>query len=159
VLQLFAEVVDGIVVAPARALHEVDAEYSTTTEIADALLQKAEVPFRIGHHFASHLADYGRAQRLRLRDIPFAEVQRIYSDETKQLLPLSESEFAQAISAQYMVFGRRGSGGPQLEEVDRMLADAAARAAADRAWHDGKLGQLAAAQHLLEQKFSALAAA
>jgi argininosuccinate lyase len=158
VLKLFAEIVDGIVVDRERALAEVDAEYSTTTEIADALLQKVEVPFRIGHHFASRLADYGRAQRLRLRDIPFAEVQRIYSDETKQPLPLSESEFAQAISAQYMVFGRRGSGGPQLAEADRMLADAAARAADDGAWHDGKLGQLAAAGRLLEQRFGAVAA-
>ena len=158
VLKLFAEVVDGIVVDRERALKEVDAEYSTTTEIADALLQKAEVAFRIGHHFASLLADYGRSQRLRLRDIPFAEVQRIYRDETKQPLPLSEHEFAQAISAQYMVFGRRGIGGPQLAEVDRMLADEAARAADDRAWHDGKLSQLTTAERLLEQRFSAVAA-
>jgi argininosuccinate lyase len=55
VLQLFGQVVDALVVNKARALEEVRADYSTTTEIADALLQKAEVPFRTGHHFASKL--------------------------------------------------------------------------------------------------------
>src|SRR5262245_22426610 len=57
---LFQRVVDGIVVNEARALAEVEADYSTTTEIADALSQRADVPFRTGHHFASKLTDYGR---------------------------------------------------------------------------------------------------
>jgi argininosuccinate lyase len=57
VLQLLGDVIDGIVVDKARALDEVRADYSTTTEIADALLQRADVPFRIGHHFASALTD------------------------------------------------------------------------------------------------------
>ncbi|MGH8666257.1 MAG: argininosuccinate lyase [Burkholderiales bacterium] len=158
VLKLFAEVVDGIVVDKDRALEEVHADYSTTTEIADALLQRAEVPFRVGHHFASLLTDYGRSHRLRLSDIPFSEVQRIYRDETKQPLPLSDNELGEVISAHYMVFGRRGVGGPQLAEVDRMLADESARAADDRAWHDEKLQRLADAGRELEQRFRAIAA-
>ena len=60
VLTLLQQVVDGIVVNPERALEEVRADYSTTTEIADALMQRADVPFRTGHHFASKLTDYGR---------------------------------------------------------------------------------------------------
>jgi hypothetical protein len=38
-----------------HALGDVRADGRTTTEIADALLQKAEVPFRAGRHFASKL--------------------------------------------------------------------------------------------------------
>ena len=64
VFKLFGQIVDGIVVNKERALAEVRADYSTTTEIADALLQRANVPFRVGHHFASQLTDYGRAQGL-----------------------------------------------------------------------------------------------
>jgi argininosuccinate lyase len=158
VLRLFAEVVDGIVVDKDRALEEVQADYSTTTEIADALLQRAEVPFRIGHHFASLLTDYGRSHRLRLSDIPFGEVQRIYRAETKQPLPLSESEFSQVISAQYMVFGRRGAGGPQLVETSRMLSEAAAHNAADRAWLERETARLAEAAAVLDRTFQALAA-
>jgi argininosuccinate lyase len=111
VIQLFTQVVDALVVNKARALEEVRADYATTTEIADALLQKAEVPFRTGHHFASKLTDYGRGKRMKLQEIPFAEVQRIYAENANLALPLSEKEYADIISAEYMVFGRKGLGG------------------------------------------------
>ena len=78
VLKLFQQIVDGIVVNKERALAEVSADYSTTTEIADALSQRADVPFRIGHHFASKLTDYGRGKGLKLHEIPYAEAARIY---------------------------------------------------------------------------------
>src|SRR5688500_1325172 len=44
VLGLLQQVIDGIVVNKDRALAEVRADYSTTTEIADALMQRANVP-------------------------------------------------------------------------------------------------------------------
>src|SRR5690606_6157528 len=120
VLKIYKQVVDALVVNKERALEEVNADYSTTTEIADALLQKAEVPFRTGHHFASRLTDYGRRKGLKLRQIPFAEVQRIYSENANAALPLSEKEYADIISAETMVFGRKGLGGPQVAEVKRL---------------------------------------
>jgi argininosuccinate lyase len=113
VFKLFGSVVDAVVVNKARALEEVNADYSTTTEIADALLQKAEVPFRTGHHFASKLTDYGRGKGLKIHEIPYSEAQRIYEEQAKAKLPLSEAEFREVISAEYMVFGRKGLGGPQ----------------------------------------------
>ncbi len=124
VFRLFGSVVDALVVNKARALEEVQADYSTTTEIADALLQKAEVPFRIGHHFASKLTDYGRGKGLKLHEIPFAEVRRIYSENANAALPLQEHEYREIISAEYMVFGRKGLGGPQDKEVRRCIAHA-----------------------------------
>jgi len=134
VLKLFQQVVGGIVVDEERAAAEVRADYSTTTEIADALLQRAAVPFRIGHHFASRLTDYGRSHGLKLDEIAFADVESIYRKEAEQPFPLSEAEFRQVISAEYMVYGRRGRGGPQLDEVNRMLAAAHAALQADSGW-------------------------
>jgi len=157
VFRLFQQVVDGIVVNRERALAEVKADYSTTTEIADALLQKADVPFRIGHHFASKLTDYGRGKSLKLHEIPYAEAARIYEADTKQALPLSENDFAQIISAEYMVFGRSGIGGPQLAEVNRMLSDERTRVAEDLAWLKGRSDHLARAGAALEKAFVALA--
>jgi argininosuccinate lyase len=121
VFRLFGSVVDAVVVNKARALEEVNADYSTTTEIADALLQKAEVPFRTGHHFASKLTDYGRGKGLKIHEIPYSEAQRIYEEQAKDKLPLTEAEFREVISAEYMVFGRKGLGGPQVMEVERTL--------------------------------------
>jgi len=124
VFRLFGSVVDAVVVNKARALEEVNADYSTTTEIADALLQKAEVPFRTGHHFASKLTDYGRGKGLKIHEIPYSEAQRIYQEQAKDQLPLTEAEFREVISAEYMVFGRKGLGGPQPAELQRALAQA-----------------------------------
>ena len=157
VFKLFQQILDGIVVNKERALAEVKADYSTTTEIADALLQRATVPFRIGHHFASNLTDYGRAQGFKLHEIPYAEAVRIYEADTKQPLPLSETDFKEVISAEYMVFGRRGIGGPQLAEVNRMLAKERASVAADRDWLQASSQHLARAEVALDKAFAALA--
>lgn len=158
VLKLFQQVVDGIVVNKDRALDEVRADYSTTTEIADALLQRADVPFRIGHHFASKLTDYGRGHGHRIGEIPYAEAARLYREQTDQALPLSEADFAEVISAEYMVFGRKGLGGPQVAEVNRMLVSEGERAVDERVWLQRRGDDLARAEAALEQAFAALAA-
>jgi argininosuccinate lyase len=159
VLRLLQQVVDGIVVNKERARAEVDADYSTTTEIADALAQQADVPFRIGHHFASKLTDYGRGRGLKLHDIPYAEAARIYEAEAKQPLPLAEADFRRAISAEHMVFGRRGLGGPQPAEVNRMLAAERATIAADGGWLEAAVNRLAQADSDRERAFARLASA
>ena len=157
VFRLFQQIVDGIVVDANRALAEVDADYSTTTEIADALLQRADVPFRIGHHFASSLTDYGRGRRLKLRDIPYSDAARLYREQNEKEFPLSEAEFAEVISAEYMVFGRKGRGGPQLDEVSRMLSEERKAAAASRMWLNTRNARLADADTARDEAFRALA--
>jgi argininosuccinate lyase len=157
VLKLFQQIVDGLRVDKTRALEEVQADYSTTTEIADTLMQRANVPFRIGHHFASKLTDYGRGRGLRLQDIPYAEVARIYEEQTKAPFPLSERDFTEAISAEYMVYSRKGLGGPQPAEVDRMLGAERDRLAAELAWLKTRHEDLARADAMLDERFAALA--
>jgi argininosuccinate lyase len=157
VLKLLRQVVDGLVVNPARALEEVRADYSTTTEIADALMQRADVPFRTGHHFASKLTDYGRGRGLKIHEIPYAEAARLYQEETRQAFPLAEKDFAEVISAEYMVFGRKGRGGPQRAEVERMLSGARDDVAAAVTWLKSGNARLSAAEADLDRAFTALA--
>lgn len=157
VLTLLQQVVDGIVVDKERAREEVDADYSTTTEIADALMQKADVPFRIGHHFASRLTDYGRGKRLRLIDVPYSEAARLYQDETGGPFPMGETEFRKVISAEHMVFGRKGLGGPQPAEVNRMLAQERETVASTRAWLKSRTEAQSQADAALERAFMSLA--
>jgi argininosuccinate lyase len=157
VFRLLQQVADGIVVNKERALEEVKADYSTTTEIADALLQKADVAFRIGHHFASKLTDYGRTRNLKLHEIPYVEAARVYETATKQSFPLSETDFRTAISAEHMVFGRRGIGGPQLAEMNRMLTAARAGIAVDAAWLRERSERLARTEGALGRAFAVLA--
>jgi len=156
VLKIYRQVVDALVVNKERALEEVRADYSTTTEIADALLQKAEVPFRTGHHFASKLTDYGRGKGLKLQEIPFAEVQRIYAENANAALPLNETEYADIISAETMVFGRKGLGGPQVEEVTRMLSGEHLPLDSAVAWRSNQIDGLTQPHTAREKMFEAL---
>ncbi len=155
--RLLRAVLDGIVVNAPRALQEINAEYSTMTEVADFLMQRANVPFRIGHHFAADLAKYGRAKGLTPTQIPFSEAQRIYREDTGQAFPLSEVDYMQALSPEYMVASRRGTGGTQPAEVRRMLAASSALLKDDEAWGTAQRGRLGASQAALETAFATLA--
>jgi argininosuccinate lyase len=159
VFGLLRKVAQGLVVDRERALAEVHADYSTATELADALLQRADVPFRVGHGFASALTDFGRSNRLSLRDIPYREAARIYESMTAQPLPLDAPALAQVLSPEFMVFGRKGLGGPQLAEAGRMLSTQQQAVAADAQWAQARRRDLAQAQAGLRAAVTALASA
>ncbi|MNC86953.1 hypothetical protein D3C83_26430 [compost metagenome] len=56
-----------------------------------------------------------------------------------------------------MVHGRKGVGGPQPAEVNRMLSTERDRVAAEFAWLEARAGHLASADTALERAFAALA--
>ena len=91
-------------------------------------------------------------------DLDFADAQRIYLEQTGTPLPLDEAKFREAISPEYMVFGRRGRGGPQLAEVQSMQDEQADAVAATRRWLDTVRSRLARASRLRGAAFSTIAA-
>jgi argininosuccinate lyase len=150
------EIAGGLVVRPERTLAEVDADYSTMTELADTLLREAAVPFRVGHDFASALTTYGRTNGKRPKDLTYGEATEIYQKVTGQKLPLTDVQFRQAIDARHMVFNRKGRGGPQPSEVRRLLSAQQRRVAQDQSWAQAEKGRLAAAYATLDREFKAL---
>ena len=158
----FAAIMKTIVFNPPRALAEVDGDYSTTTELADTLQRVADVPFRVGHHFASEVVNYGRGNNLKPSDIPYAEAQRIYAEAAKAAkldkdqLPLTEDQFRKSLTAQNMVETSQGIGGPQPSEVARMLKAEQAKLAGDVKWLGDRRKSLAAASKNLDAAFAQL---
>jgi argininosuccinate lyase len=134
VFGLLEKIVNSLVVDREQARAEVDADYSTVTEIADTLLRAANVPFRTGHHFASDLTDYGRSRRKLLHEISYGEAAQLYLQQNGQAFPLDEASYARCIDAGRMISSRKGLGGPQPAEVDRMLGDERQAAGAALQW-------------------------
>jgi argininosuccinate lyase len=147
-----------LVVNPDRTLETVNADYSTMTELADALLRAADVPFRIGYNFASAVTTYGRANGKTPSQITYAEYAQIYKDSNGgAALPLTEQQLQEAIDPRKMVSNRRGRGGPQPAEVRRMLSEHQGRLASDRAWVSSERQKMTRAEADLNAVFARLA--
>jgi argininosuccinate lyase len=161
-LDNFSKLMQMLEFNEARALAEVNADYSTTTELADTLQRVADVPFRVGHHFASELVNFGRTYKLKPTEIPYAEAQRIYTDAAKNFtldestLPLTELQFLNSLSPRNMIDESRGLGGPQPSEVARMLTVEKGKLAQDRAWVTAAQTKLDDASRKLDAAFTQL---
>lgn len=156
------DVLASLRIDKARAEEELDSEWTTSMELAEALQRLHRVPFRVGHHFASEVVLHARANRLLPKEFPYAQAQRLYAEALKHYklpevaLPLDEATFRRTLSPADMVRTRVGIGGPQPAEVRRMLGMSRQQLATDRAWVDGRRDALAAAEAELNNAFSAL---
>ena len=157
VFDVFGQLVDALIVNPERSLEEVNDDYSTMTEVADTLQRLADVPFRIGHHFASEMTTYGRARGKRPLELTWAELQQIYKDASHgQTLPLNETQMRQALDPKFVVANRKGFGGTQPDEVRRMLKAEQGRVTAGAQWLQTQKTNLQRAEQMLDKEFSAL---
>jgi argininosuccinate lyase len=153
----FGVVIGGLVVDPKRSLAEVDADYSTMTEVADTLLRYAEVPFRIGHHYASEITTYGRLHGKRPKDLSDAEFVRIYEQATGgEKLPVPAQRIREALDAEAVVRNRKGLGGTQPEEVKRMLVEHRRNLERSGEWVTGRREALVKAGAGLDAAFGEL---
>jgi argininosuccinate lyase len=145
--------VKSLVLDVKRARAEVEADYSTTTELADVLQRDADVPFRVGHHYASELVNFGRGKGLKVAEIPYAEAVRIYAQCADGELPLGEAEFRKALSPDNMIAASKGIGGPQQSEVERMLKAHGESLEKDRTWLEQGRRRVTKASAALDKAF------
>ncbi|MFB4391382.1 MULTISPECIES: argininosuccinate lyase [unclassified Pseudomonas] len=155
-------VLDVLQINPARAEEELDADWTTSMELADTLERQHKVPFRIGHSFASLIVEKARAEGTLPKDFAYADAQALYAKAAKkykwqdQHLPLSEADLRASLSPRAMVQSRKGTGGPQPAEVRRMLMEAGKRLAADQDWMKQHRQKLVQADAELDKAFDTL---
>jgi argininosuccinate lyase len=152
----WAKLLSGLRVDPAAARAVVAGDYATMTEVADTLLREAGVPFRVAHHYASALTDYGRAQGKRPSDLTDDELQAVYREVIGEPLPLPPGVIHDAMDPAKMLAARKGLGGPQPAEVRRMLAAQRASTQADGRWLAARREALMAAGAARESAFEAV---
>jgi argininosuccinate lyase len=69
-LQGFDKVLGGLVINPERALEELNLDWTASQEVADVLMRKYKLPFRVGHHFASEVVSFAKERNITPRDFP-----------------------------------------------------------------------------------------
>ena len=153
---LFNKVVNSIVIDKDQARAEVDADYSTITEVADMLLQKANIPFRVGHHFASEIVDFGRSRKIRLQEISYEAAAQLYQENHQAAFPLTKEDWKKCADPVQMIFNRKGYGGPQLSEIKRMQIDESQKAAKALSWNEECRARLAKANEDRTKSIKAL---
>lgn len=146
----------------ARALEELESDWTTSMELAETLQREHRIPFRVGHHFASEIVTHARQHGLLPKAFPYAEAVRIYAEAGAKYqvadsrLPLDEATFRRTLSPENMVRTRVGIGGPQPAEVRRMMGEARKTLNADRGWANERRQHLAQAEAKLNQAFAEL---
>ncbi|MGV2068055.1 hypothetical protein [Agrobacterium sp. 22-226-1] len=155
------KVLQSLVVDPQRALEELNSDWTASQELADVLMRKYKLPFRVGHHFASEVVDYAKANNIKPLDFPYAQAQKIYTKAVAEEnhpaeLPMSEEEFRSTLDPAAIVKNRASVGGPQPAEMQRMLAAANARFDEQSKWIDGRRAHIANSLATLDQDFDAL---
>ncbi|MGN1209373.1 MAG: argininosuccinate lyase, partial [Duodenibacillus sp.] len=127
----FAKVLAGLVISPERALEELNSDWTASQEIADRLMRDHGLPFRIGHHVASRMVGWARANNVLPLAFPYEEFERIYREEIEEefpegdpRLPMSREEFAAALDPRSIVRNRATHGSCAPAEVERLIDEA-----------------------------------
>ncbi len=163
VLRGWDRILGALVISPERAMEELNSDWTASQEVADVLMRKHKLPFRVGHHIASEIVDYAKAKNIKPLDFPYAEAQRIYAASVKGLnvpatLPMDEAEFRSTLDPIAIIRNRASVGGPQPAEMDRMLKAAKRQLAQQGEWIVAQRGRVSAALAKLDAGFDNLAA-
>ena len=142
VLTMFNRVLKALVINKDRALEELNSDWTASQEVADRLMKEYGVPFRIGHHAASHIVSYCSRQqhssaRLPVRQDAGKFTRKIIEKEFPEgdpKFPMSEEEFREALNPVSIVHNRKTLGGPQAAELERMLKEQTAENHLNEQW-------------------------
>jgi argininosuccinate lyase len=158
----FDRVLDALVVNPARSLEELEDDWTTSMELAETLQKEHQIPFRVGHRFASSIVSFARANELKPSSFPYAKATELYASAIREFklpddrLPIDEAAFRKVLSPEFMVKTRVGIGGPQPAETERQLGEARATLEADGRWMETARQKIGNADTRLDTAFRQL---
>ena len=129
-IERFMKVLNALVVNKDRALEEINLDWTASQEIADRLMREYKLPFRVGHHVASAMVSYARANGILPLTFPYEEMKRLYAETVAKEMPgfdttcpMSEEEFRASLDPREILKRRQTSGSANPDEVNRMLEE------------------------------------
>lgn len=160
-LALFNKVLNALVINKERALEELNSDWTASQEVADALMHEYGLPFRVGHHVASQMVSYARANNILPLDFPYDQLKRIYAEViTKEYpsanpeLPMPLERFRATLDPVAIINNRKTVGGPQPAEIEKMLAVLHERNKQHTKWLEKQANQITNSLQNLESEFN-----
>lgn len=162
-LKRWERIIGALVISPDRALEELNSDWTASQELADVLMRKYKLPFRVGHHFASEVVEFAKARDIKPLAFPYDDAKRIYAAAVNGTghsgeLPMSEAEFRSTLDPVAIVRNRATVGGPQPTEMERMLKASQQQLAQQRQWIKARRERIAASLAALDADFARLLA-
>lgn len=162
-LTQFDKMLHALKISPERALKELNSDWTASQEIADVLMREYKLPFRVGHHIASQIVSYAKANDFNPTNFPYAQVKEIYAHVIKteypsasEVCPMNEEEFKTTLNPKTIIENRRTSGGPQKSEINKAIARSDQAIAEHEAWAVSQQEQIVHALELLDKDFRQL---
>lgn len=134
----------------ARMLHLVEQNFSTATELADAMVREGGLSFRDAHHVAGGVVRMAMDQGLGANQITTAMVDDVAREVIGRPLGLSAELVARALDPAKAVAARRTTGSPEPREVRRRAAMLGRALAAARERQTQRRAKLAATEKKLQ---------
>jgi argininosuccinate lyase len=159
-LNQFNGVMKALRIDGKRSLEELNGDWTTSMELAETLQRLHQVPFRVGHQFATAVVNHAKAHNWLPNQFPYGEAAKLYAESAQKYglplakFPLDETTFKATLSPEMMVRTRVGVGGPQPAEVLRMISLARDSLAKDLAWLAERNNKLLEAEARLNTAFA-----
>jgi argininosuccinate lyase len=133
------------------------ANFSTATDLADALVREADLSFRDAHHLVGAVVRAASDLGLTADRIDAALIADRAAAELGRRLDLAPDLVARSVDPHLAAQARRDTGGPSSHDMDAMLARLQERCDRDAGVLDGRDRGIAAAEARLDAAFHNLA--
>jgi argininosuccinate lyase len=125
--------------------------FSTMTDLADALVRESGIDFREAHEVIARVVNAAIDQNKTADQITVAMIQTAAKAQFGHPLTISAAAVREALDPVRNVARRNGIGGPASSSVAKMVADARAQLGAEQNRLDARRQKVAAASAALDQ--------
>ncbi|MGI6186029.1 MAG: argininosuccinate lyase [Brevibacillus sp.] len=132
--RLMACVVGTMDVNKEGLLERTKGSFATVTELADTLVRIDRLSFRTAHHIVSRVVKEAAAQGLRADQISLELVNQAALAVIGRTLTITDEQLRQALDPVHFVAVRKLPGGPNADEMKRMIGERKQSLQAEMAW-------------------------
>ncbi|MDF2682493.1 MAG: argH [Brevibacillus sp.] len=132
--RLMACVVGTMEVNKEGLLERAKGSFATVTELADTIVRTDHLSFRNSHHIVSSVVKEAMAEGLRADQISLELVNRAAREVIGKDLVMTAEELRLALDPVHFVKIRNLPGGPNADEIKRMITQRTSSLQADAAW-------------------------